>query len=68
MEVGGPRIMTFTGVDRWAKHVRVGCFSPNVQTFFKGHIGEILVYTRALSLEEQERIRAYLTSKWELGM
>jgi hypothetical protein len=66
METGGPR-QTLHGVtDRWAKVVRVGCFSPNVQTFFTGHIAEILVYSRALSPAEQDRLRAYLAAKWGL--
>lgn len=65
-ETGGPRQMVATFTDRWAKCVRVGCFSPNPQTFFTGCISEILVYSCTLKPEEQERLRAYLTCKWDL--
>lgn len=66
LETGGPRILTSGFVDRWAKVARVGCFSPNHQTFFTGDIAELVVYQRAVQLPEQERIRAYLTAKWGL--
>jgi hypothetical protein len=66
LETGGPRVITAGAKDRWAKSVRVGCFSPNYQTFFNGQIAEILVFGRALTREEQIRVTAYLTGKWEL--
>ena len=66
METGGPRQAAFVHEDRWAKTVRVGCFSPHYQTYLKGHIAEIIVYTRILSSAEQDRIRAYLMLKWHL--
>jgi len=66
METGGPRQVVASFVDRWAKHVRVGCFSPNYQTFLKGCISEILVYSRAMTRDETDRVRAYLMSKWDL--
>lgn len=65
-QTGGPRHIVYEGKDRWAKSVRVGCFSPNYQTFFKGHIAEILVFGRTLTPDERLRVTAYLTSKWEL--
>ena len=65
-ETGGPRQITYEGADRWAKRVRVGCFSPKDQTFFNGDISEILVYDRALTREEKMKIMAYLMGKWEL--
>jgi len=66
METGGPRQTVAQFKDRWAKSVRIGCFSPNYQTFLKGCIAEILVYSRPLPLEEQDRIRAALMLKWGL--
>ncbi len=66
LETGGPRQMMATFQDRWAKAARVGCFSPNYQTYFTGDIAEILVYDRALSPEEQQQVRAYLLSKWDI--
>jgi hypothetical protein len=66
MDTGGPRVMVSTFKDRWAKSIRVGCFSPGYQAFFTGDIAEILVYGRALTTEEQDRVRAYLTAKWGL--
>ena len=65
-ETGGPRQLMAVFRDRWAKKVRIGCFSPRYQTFFSGHIAEILVYTRVLTPEEQDRVRIYLLSKWNL--
>jgi hypothetical protein len=65
-QTGGPRPIVFEGRDRWAKAVRVGCFSPNYQTFFHGHIAEILVFGRTLTPDERFRVLAYLTGKWEL--
>jgi len=63
---GGPRILVAAFENRWAKQVRVGCFSPRDQTFFTGRIGEILVYLRPLPRAEQDLIRAYLMCKWDL--
>jgi hypothetical protein len=66
METGGPRVLSGFFPSAWAKCVRVGCFSPNTQTFFTGDIAEILVYSRALKPQEEDQIRAYLTAKWGL--
>jgi hypothetical protein len=65
-ETGGPRQIVYEGKDRWAKRVRVGCFSPNDQTFFNGDISEILVYNRTLTCAEKTKVLAYLMGKWEL--
>lgn len=65
-ETGGPRLIVFEGVDRWAKSVRVGCFSPIYHTFFHGNIGEILVFARKLTPADKARVTAYLTAKWRL--
>jgi len=32
--------------------------------YFRGYIGEIIVYNRALSTEELQRVEAYLSKKW----
>jgi hypothetical protein len=65
-QTGGPRQIIYEGKDRWAKKVRVGCFSPNDQTFFKGDISEVLVYKRTLTQEEKTKIMVYLVGKWDL--
>lgn len=65
-ETGGPRLLFVEAKDRWAQKVRVGCFSPNYQTFFKGQIAEILVYDRTLTPRERSRVSAYLMRKWDL--
>ncbi len=65
-ETGGARQITYEFRDRWAKRVRVGCFSPNDHTFFNGDISEILVYNRTLTREEKTKIMAYLMGKWDL--
>jgi hypothetical protein len=65
-QTGGPRLVSFEGKDRWAKQVRVGCFSPNLQTFLTGQVSEILVFDRKLTAEERFLVTAYLTGKWEL--
>ncbi|PIX46741.1 MAG: hypothetical protein COZ57_10425 [Armatimonadetes bacterium CG_4_8_14_3_um_filter_66_20] len=64
METGGPRQSVQVFTDRWAKRVHVGCFSPNYQTFLHGLLSEVLVYSRTLSREEQDCVRAYLALKW----
>ncbi len=64
METGGPRVVTASFTDRWARCVRVGCFSPYDQTFFSGLISEILVFDRPLARDETARVRAYLAAKW----
>lgn len=66
METGGPRQGMFGFTDRWAKHARIGCFSPLDQTFFNGAISEILVYSRIMTPQEEERIRAILMARWGL--
>lgn len=65
-QTGGPRQIVFEGSDRWAKSVRVGCFSPTYHTFLHGHVAEILVFSRRLTQEEKHRVNAYLTAKWDL--
>jgi hypothetical protein len=65
-QTGGPRLIVYEGRDRWARSVRVGCFSPYYQTFFRGHIAEILVFGRTLTPDERFRVLVYLTGKWEL--
>jgi hypothetical protein len=65
-ETGGPRQMMIERRNRWAKSVRVGCFSPNYQTFFDGTIAEILVFNRLLSGAEKAAVMAYLAAKWDL--
>jgi hypothetical protein len=65
-EIGGPRVISASFAKAWAQKVRVGCFSPNYQTFFTGDMAEIVVYSRLLKIEEQDRVRAYLTAKWGL--
>jgi hypothetical protein len=65
-ETGGPRLIVAECKDKWAQQVRVGCFSPMYQTFFKGCISEILVYNRVLTRAEQDKVRVYLISKWDL--
>jgi hypothetical protein len=65
-QTGGPRLIVAEAKDRWAQKVRVGCFSPNYHTFFKGTIAEILVYDRPLTREERFRVTAYLMGKWDL--
>ncbi|MCY2990680.1 MAG: hypothetical protein NTY19_22800 [Planctomycetota bacterium] len=65
-ETDGPRIITYDGKERWAQQVRVGCFSPNYQTFFHGNVSEILVYSRPLTPQERQRVMVYLMDKWGL--
>jgi hypothetical protein len=36
-------------------------------SFYKGNIGEIIFYTRALSDPERLQIEDYLRAKWNLG-
>ena len=66
VQTGGPRQSVFVQKDRWAKTVRVGCFSPAYQTYFTGTIAELLVYSRVMSRQEQDRTRARLMLKWGL--
>ena len=65
-ETGGPRQTMIERRNRWAKSVRVGCFSPFDHTFFDGTIAEILVFNRPLSGAENAAVMAYLASKWNL--
>jgi len=37
-------------------------------TFFSGHIGEIIIFDRALKKEERQSIEAYLGKKWGIAM
>ena len=64
MQTGGPRQMMWAFRQRWGKDVRIGCFSPNYQTYFTGFVSEILVYRGTLTVGQQDRIRAYLMRKW----
>lgn len=41
-----------------------GTNSANVSNFFIGDIGEIMIFTRSLSLGEELAIEQYLTNKW----
>lgn len=45
--------------------VRIGAGgSSSVNRFFHGDIGEIIIYNRALSLEERQEVELYLGNKW----
>ena len=39
-------------------------FSPNYARYFRGEIGEVLVYSTALSVEDRLAVESYLTAKW----
>lgn len=65
-ETGGPRQIMTELRNRWAKSVRVGCFSPLNQTFFDGTIAEVLVFDRSLSSAEKAAVTAYIANKWEI--
>ena len=42
--------------------------SPLTGTFMNGYIGEVLIWTRALSTSEQSSVELYLNTKWGLGL
>jgi len=65
--MGGPRQAVWSFSDRWAQHVRLGCFSPNYRSYFTGLISEVLVYTRVLTQDEQDLVRAHLMAKWRVS-
>jgi hypothetical protein len=45
--------------------VRIGASGANTPNrFFRGAIGEIIIYNRALSLEERQVVEIYLGNKW----
>lgn len=67
METAGPRILSGVFRDKWAKYVRIGCFSPLYQTYLTGLISEIMVYDRHLTPGETDRVRLYLAIKWSLS-
>ena len=66
VETGGPRLIASSFKDRWAKSVRVGCFSPAYHTHLHGYVSEIIVYNRMMTAEEQKKVKDYLTAKWGL--
>lgn len=37
-------------------------------TYMTGHIGEVLIWTRALSASEQASVELYVNTKWNLGL
>ena len=39
---------------------------PQCPTSFDGRVGEIVLYTRGVSVEERGRVEAYLVEKWQL--
>jgi hypothetical protein len=65
-QTGGPRVVQTSAEDAWAKSVRVGCFSPQKQTYFHGQISEIIVYTDKLTPRQVSDIQDYLSVKWRL--
>lgn len=67
METGGPRVGAWVFSDRFGQCVRIGCFSPEYQTYFTGWISEILVWDRPLTELEQDRALAYLVTKWNIA-
>jgi hypothetical protein len=44
----------------------IGYFPPGNNEFFQGDIGEMMVYSRALTLDERINITGYLAWKWGL--
>lgn len=51
------------GTNTWIGGLRVGS-TPTPASYFKGYIGEILIYTGALSTTDRQNIEGYLTAKW----
>lgn len=47
-----------------AQVLRVGTYAGSLN--FDGMMGEIVIYARALSADERNQVRAYLTAKWGL--
>lgn len=42
----------------------IGCFNETIQRFYKGAMGEILFYNRALTANEVAAVQGYLHKKW----
>jgi len=43
-------------------------YANTTQTYWKGNIGEVLIYNTALSATDRQSVEAYLNNKWLLGM
>lgn len=56
------RVSNFIGNNHWNAATDGGC-AP-----FRGRIGELLFYNRALDAAERMRVEAYLQSKWQLTL
>ena len=50
--------------DSRATGVMVGTRNHELQRFFRGDVGELLVYPRALNASEVAAVRAYLAAQW----
>lgn len=50
--------------DSRATGVMVGARNNELQRFFRGDVGELLVYPRALNASEVAAVRAYLAAQW----
>ncbi|MCS6809202.1 MAG: hypothetical protein RML40_10790, partial [Bacteroidota bacterium] len=45
----------------------IGRLNSGPVQYFSGQLGEILLYNRALSLEEQQKVETYLRTKYKLS-
>jgi prepilin-type N-terminal cleavage/methylation domain-containing protein len=43
-----------------------GFYSPAPNTYYKGNVGEIIIFNRALKTEERRSIEEYLAKKWKI--
>ncbi len=60
-----PYILTSIRGSAWSMTQAIGDYWNNTnQRYFRGYIGEVLVFDRVLSTSEREKVNEYLSEKW----
>lgn len=43
-----------------------GFYGTDLNTYYKGNVGEIIIFSRALKTEERRSVEEYLGKKWKI--
>jgi len=62
----GTQLTSKNGVTRPFTGLLIGRYFGGFVQYWNGYVGEILIYSRVLSLSEQQQVEGYLSIKWGL--
>ena len=65
--VNGTAMTAKTGTTGATTVLDIGCYQDSTTQAWNGYIGDIIVYSRALTTSERQKVEGYLAWKWKLN-